>query len=905
MTLLARDEADVIEPMLDCHLALGVDFVIATDNGSVDGTTEILQRYERQGVLRLIHQPEKDYQAPRWVTRMARLAATDHAADWVINADADEFWWPREGDLKSALGSIPWDFWLVAAHRYNFVVRPEDSRPFHDRMRWRRTDSMAEDGRLMTVKVCHRADPTVEVAVGNHAVSGVPSQALDDGRIEILHYPHRSFDQYDTKIGQGAAALMRNAELGPEIGYHWRRAHEVRARGELRHTWDTWVYDDERVASALASAVVVEDLRVIDLLARRDGGGHAAMRPAIRHIAESATQADGDGDGILNILRKAADKSTASVELAEHIVDWSTRYHLADQRANLLRPLQLTKEMRVLHVGAGSGVLTRHLAEQGAEVVALESHPLAAAAATERCDDLPGVQVICGGLDELDNDERFDLVVLVDVLAGAADLDRGRDGAPAMLQRCHALLRASGAMVVATANRLGLERLLAGPEDHNAEPWIGMDGDPGRWGAPTWSRRGLGAMLSAAGLDHQRWLAPFPDHTLPSVVIDERLYRQDDAADLVEQLVQQPVGYLDHPPIRLADAEAAHAVFVQAGLGLDVANAFLVVAGESADAPNRLVDSDVLAWLHSGPRLPAWCRERVLTVDRTLRTLGDTGPRQQRWLRQHVGTSRPYYAGRTLRQQVFRALRDRDLGALGAVLRRWRDELDRRAEEHTSAGTRNEHPFVLDDSSVVLPDGHLDVSLGNFVETRDGLVLIDDEWQTGRPVDIRMAQIRALWVLAREVVTSGVAHAWSDRATVDEIMAQLATMAGVPMDAQVVAAWQTAEVELQGLVAGEPPERVRAGWLDGSLCARDLSRAKRDAAELQQLREEVAAASAELMRRRSQCEWLADQRNEFLGQIEHYRGVIDGLEAELAHVRTARGFARSVLARRVADARAR
>ena len=44
LTLLVRDEADIVEANLDFHLSRGVDFVIATDNGSVDGSAEVARR---------------------------------------------------------------------------------------------------------------------------------------------------------------------------------------------------------------------------------------------------------------------------------------------------------------------------------------------------------------------------------------------------------------------------------------------------------------------------------------------------------------------------------------------------------------------------------------------------------------------------------------------------------------------------------------------------------------------------------------------------------------------------------------------------------------------------------------------------------------------------------------------
>ena len=90
MTLLVRNEVDIIEANIECHLARGVDFVIVTDHGSEDGTSEILREYEGMGVATVIRDEEEGHHQSNRVTRMAELARVGHRADWVVHNDADE-----------------------------------------------------------------------------------------------------------------------------------------------------------------------------------------------------------------------------------------------------------------------------------------------------------------------------------------------------------------------------------------------------------------------------------------------------------------------------------------------------------------------------------------------------------------------------------------------------------------------------------------------------------------------------------------------------------------------------------------------------------------------------------------------------------------------------------------------
>ena len=262
MTLLVRDEEDIIAANIEHHMARGVDLIVVTDNGSVDATVEILSSYEKQGALRLLHEPTDDYSQARWVTRMARLCAAE-GADWVINSDADEFWWPRTApDLKQPFEQLPAEVGVVSVARHNFPPRPEDGRPFFERMTLRDLNSVNSRGRPLPPKVAHRAHPQAKVRMGNHRVKGPGLDTkIESDEIEILHFPMRTFAQFENKIVKGGRALAANTRMSKGKVGTWRELYALWQEGGLREH-----YDAEVVPSGAQPEGFVEDTRVRDFL---------------------------------------------------------------------------------------------------------------------------------------------------------------------------------------------------------------------------------------------------------------------------------------------------------------------------------------------------------------------------------------------------------------------------------------------------------------------------------------------------------------------------------------------------------------------------------------------------------------------------------------------------------------
>lgn len=243
VTLLVRDEADIVAANLEFYLAQSPTKILVTDNGSVDGTSEILRAYEREGSIVVINEPALDYRQSEWVTRMARMASSEFAAEWVLNIDADEFWVPRhrERTLAAELAQIPGEYDLVSARRddLRYTRSRSEHEPWNRRLIWRDTKTVATNGKPLGLKVAHRGFPDVVVAQGNHDVAGLPLHSVfPDSPIEILHLPLRSWAQYSKKIDNGGSAYESNQEFGPEVGWHWRQDYQLLRDGKLREEFD-------------------------------------------------------------------------------------------------------------------------------------------------------------------------------------------------------------------------------------------------------------------------------------------------------------------------------------------------------------------------------------------------------------------------------------------------------------------------------------------------------------------------------------------------------------------------------------------------------------------------------------------------------------------------------------------
>jgi len=247
MTLLARDEEDIIRENIEFHLKNGVDFIIATDNASIDNTRDILAEYQKKGKLHLIDEPGRDKSQAVWNNMMTKIAIEKYEADIVFHCDADELWCPIIGDLKTEILKSQNDVMLV--NLINIILEnhkgeesfPKDAR--YAAIKPLETSNYEEETRNKNLyfykypkKVIFKTEKgLLEVDQGNHNIVNLNENILIgfSRNIFIFHFPIREKRRFYYKVIETGKAVEKNRNLSKTQSFHIRRWFDAYKNGNL------------------------------------------------------------------------------------------------------------------------------------------------------------------------------------------------------------------------------------------------------------------------------------------------------------------------------------------------------------------------------------------------------------------------------------------------------------------------------------------------------------------------------------------------------------------------------------------------------------------------------------------------------------------------------------------------
>lgn len=238
MTLLVKNEEDIIEKNIIFHKSMGVDGFIVTDNNSTDNTPKILEKYKKMGWIKdIIYETDNDYSQVKWVDRMIRLAKEKYKADWIINADADEFWYSNNGNYKVDVKEYTVN--KIKCNIYNII--PENEEFYKNTKMIKKSIDDLDKYNLSKFnmytkqipKVMHRAKGYKLIHMGNHNVDMKLANEKKTDDIIIFHYSIRGQKHFNEKMINGGKAFERNLKLGKDVGAHWRYFYDGWKTGTL------------------------------------------------------------------------------------------------------------------------------------------------------------------------------------------------------------------------------------------------------------------------------------------------------------------------------------------------------------------------------------------------------------------------------------------------------------------------------------------------------------------------------------------------------------------------------------------------------------------------------------------------------------------------------------------------
>lgn len=271
---------------------------------------------------------------------------------------------------------------------------------------------------------------------------------------------------------------------------------------------------------------------------------------------------------ILSVLKSGQDVR----EVLAQDNRWPVLYQLSPERANIVSPMDIRPEDRVLEIGAGMGAVTGAIASRCEQVDCVELSMRRSLANAYRNQGYGNIHIYVGNFQAFQPAGTYDVVLLIGVFEYAQSYIDGDAPYAAMLARVRSMLKPGGRLYIAIENRLGMKYLAGCVEDHLGRSFAGIEGyataDPVR----TFTKSELRGMLLGSGFSSIYFYYPFPDYKLPVAI-----YSDDYLPPSLDRSAAKRANY-DQDRFFCFDDAAAYETLASTDERAAFANSFLIEA---------------------------------------------------------------------------------------------------------------------------------------------------------------------------------------------------------------------------------------------------------------------------------------------------------------------------------------
>lgn len=268
------DNADILKEYLEWYSSLGVDFVVANDWGSTDGSQDILDDFARKKFVQW--RPQNNKRMVDWnpSDELASIARDHHGADWIMLLDADEFLTVDRGELRKVLAEAGDEVTTISVKCFNMTGPiPKGNEvalrtlTLRIERQVRETTEQVSSGDLdvpyifmrLAPKTIIRASAFVTYSAGGHSATTSRGNRGEHPEARLLHYGLRGFGEFQAKVRNAAAWLAENPQLSEKWGWHWRRWIRLNREGRLREDYEAQFVSPAREEELLRDGTCVRD----------------------------------------------------------------------------------------------------------------------------------------------------------------------------------------------------------------------------------------------------------------------------------------------------------------------------------------------------------------------------------------------------------------------------------------------------------------------------------------------------------------------------------------------------------------------------------------------------------------------------------------------------------------------